>query len=30
MQEDKEALFDTVDTLEQCLTVMTLLLQALL
>ncbi|MEW6669946.1 MAG: argininosuccinate lyase [Thermodesulfobacteriota bacterium] len=29
MQEDKEALFDTVDTLEQCLTVMTLLLHGL-
>jgi argininosuccinate lyase len=29
MQEDKESLFDTADTLEQCLTVMTLLLQGL-
>jgi len=27
MQEDKEALFDTVDTVEQCLTVMSLLLK---
>ena len=27
MQEDKEALFDTVDTVEQCLTVLTLLLK---
>ena len=26
MQEDKEALFDTVDTIEQCLTVLTMLL----
>jgi argininosuccinate lyase len=26
MQEDKEALFDTVDTIEQCLTVITMLL----
>jgi argininosuccinate lyase len=26
MQEDKEALFDTVDTIEGCMTVMTLLL----
>jgi argininosuccinate lyase len=27
MQEDKEALFDTVDTIEQCLTVITMLIR---